>query len=169
MTAVSPQSSDDTAQRREMKTKKFTGGSIEEATKLAKEALGADLLRVEPVREVHEATATAQGPAADQVLREVTQRFPEESFDRQEATLVQQGAKGTAEVEEFDEREARKVWRKTALRGAQIDEIECAVPVKNGIMGMGRRPGRWTVRWTAPYVAEAGYKMPAVVNAMFWG
>lgn len=169
MTAVSPQSSDETAQRREMKTQKFTGSSIEEATKRAKEAVGGDLLRVEPIREVHEATATAQGSAADQALQEVAQRFPDEAFDRQEASLVQEGEKGTAEVEEFDEREARKVWRKTALRGAQIDEIECAVPVKNGIMGMGRRPGRWTVRWTAPYVAEAAYKMPAVVNAMFWG
>ncbi|MCZ6916040.1 MAG: hypothetical protein O7I93_04610 [Gemmatimonadetes bacterium] len=169
MTAVSPQSSDTTTRRREMKTKKFTGSSIEDATRRAKEAHGADLLRVEPVREVHQATATAQGPAADQALQEVVQRFPEEAFDRQPASLVQEGKKGTVEVEEFDEREARKVWRKTALRGAQIDEMECAVPVKNGIMGMGRRPGRWTVRWTAPYIAEAGYKMPAVVNAMHWG
>ncbi len=44
--------------------------------------MGSDLLRTGTVRDVHEATATAQARAAADALHEVEQRFPEESFDR---------------------------------------------------------------------------------------
>ncbi len=169
MTAISPQKPEETVQKREMKTKPFTGLTIEEAKRNVQEAVGSSLLRTETVRDVHEATATAQAGTAADALHEVEQRFPEESFDRHTPTIVQEGQTGTTEVEEFEEREARRVWRKTSLRGAQIDAIACTVPAKNGLMGMGRKPGRWTVQWSAPFIAEASYKMPAVVNAMFWG
>ena len=169
MTAISPQKTEKTVQKREMKTKPFTGPTIQEAIRNAKEAVGSDLLHTDIVRDVHEATATAQARAAADALKEVEQRFPEESFDRHTPKVVQEAQTGTTEVEEFEEREARKVWRKTGLRGAQIDAIECTVPAKNGLMGMGRKPGKWTVQWSAPFIAEASYKMPAVVTAMFWG
>ncbi len=169
MTAISPQKPEETVQKREMKTKPFTGLTIEEAKRNVQDAVGSDLLSTETVRDVHEATATAQAGAAADALHEVEQRFPAESFDRHRPAIVQEGQTGTTEVEEFEEREARKVWRKTAPRGAQIDGIVCAVPAKNGLMGMGRKPGRWTVQWSAPFIAEASYKMPAVVNAMYWG
>ncbi len=169
MTAVSPQKPEETVQKREMRTKPFTGLTMEEAKRPVQEAVGSDLLRTETVRDVHEATATAQARAAADALKDVEQRFPEESFDRHTPTIVQEAQTGTTEVEEFEEREARKVWRKTGLRGAQIDAIECTAPAKNGLMGMGRKPGKWTVQWSAPFIAEASYKMPAVVKAMFWG
>ncbi len=169
MTAVSPQKPEETVQKREMKTKPFTGATIPEAMRNAKEALGSDLLHTDIIRDVHEATATAQARTAADALREVEQRFPEESFDRHTPKVVQESQTGTTEVEEFEEREARKVWRKTALRGAQIDSIESTAPAKNGLMGIGRKPGKWTVRWSAPFIAEASYTMPAVVTAMFWG
>ncbi len=169
MTTISPQEPKETVQKREMKTKSFTGLTIEEALRNAREGLGSDLLHTDIVRDIHEATATAQARAAADALHEVEQRFPMESFDRHTPTIVQEAQTGTTEVEEFEERDARKVWRKTGLRGAQIDGIECTVPAKNGLMGMGRKPGTWTVQWSAPFIAEASYKMPAVVKAMFWG
>ncbi len=169
MTAISPPKPEETVQKREVKTKPFTGLTIEEAKRNVEEAVGSDLLRTEIVRDVHEATATARAGAAADALHEVEQRFPEGSFDRHTPAIVQEGQTGTAEIEEFEEREAREVWRKTAPRGGQIDAIECTVPAKKGLMGMGRKPGRWTVRWSAPFIGEASYKMPAVVNAVFWG
>ncbi len=168
VTAISPQKTEKTVQKREMKTKPFTGPTLEEALRNAREALGSDLLHTDIVRDVHEATATAQARAAADALKDVEQRFPKESFDRHTPTIVQEAQSGTTEVEEFEERDARKVWRKGGLRGAQIEAIECTVPAKNGLMGMGRKPGKWTVQWSAPFIAEASYKMPAVVTAMFW-
>ena len=157
MTAISPQKPEETVQKREMKTKSFTGPTIEKALQNARDGLGSDLLHTDIVRDIHEATATAQAGAAADALHEVEQRFPEESYDRNTPAIVQESQSGTTEVEEFEEREVRKVWRKTALRGAQIDGIECAVPAKNGLMGMGRKPGKWTVQWSAPFIAEASY------------
>ena len=86
--------------------------------------MGSDLLRTETVQDVREATATAQARAAADALRKIAQRFPEESFDRHTPMIVQEGQTGTTEVEEFEEREARRVWRKTAVRGAQIVAVE---------------------------------------------
>jgi hypothetical protein len=169
VTVPSPQPDEGTALKREMQTRAFTGPTLEDAKRLAKETLGAALLSTEIVRDIHAATATAQGRIAEETLREAEKRIPAEALEREPARLVQEGQTGTTEVTEFDEREARKVWRKTAPRGAQIDAIECTVPAKNGLMGIGKRPATYTVRWSAPYVAEAAYTMPAVVNAMFWG
>ncbi len=169
MTTISPQKPEETVQKREMKSQPFTGVTMQDARRNAQESLGSDLLSAETVRDIHEATATAQAQSAADALEEVEQRFPEESFDRHAPTIVQEGETGTTEVEEFEESEARKVWRKTALRGAQIDTIECTVPAKNGLMGLGRKRGKWTVRWSAPFIAEASYTMPALVKAMYWG
>jgi hypothetical protein len=36
-------------------------------------------------------------------------------------------------------------------------------------LGLGKKPGTYRVRWSAPFVAEASYTMPAVVNAVYWG
>ncbi len=166
---TAPQRSDNTAPQRDVKTQAFTGPTIEDAKRRAQEALGTDLLRTETVRDVHAATSTAQGRIAEETLREAERRIPEEAIERHPAQIVQEGQAGTTEAQEFEEREARKVWRKKAPRGAQIDEIDCTVPAKNGVMGIGKKPGTYTVRWSAPFVAEAAYTMPAVVNAMFWG
>ncbi len=89
MTAISPQKPEETVQKREMKTKPFTGLTIEEAKRNVQEAVGSSLLRTETVRDVHEATATAQAGTAADALQEVEQRFPEESFDRHTPTIVQ--------------------------------------------------------------------------------
>jgi hypothetical protein len=164
-----PHRSDSTAPQREMKTQGFTGPTIEDAKRRAQEALGTDLLSTETVRDVHAATSTAQGRICEETLREAEKRIPEEAIERHPATVVQEGQVGSTEVQEFDEREARKVWRKKAPRGAQIDEIECTTLAKNGVMGIGKKPGTYTIKWSAPFVAEAAYTMPAVVNAMFWG
>ncbi len=164
-----PQRSDNTAPRRDVKTQAFTGPTIEDAKRRAQEALGTDLLSTETVRDVHAATSTAQGRIAEETLREAERRIPGEAIERHAAQTVQEGQAGTTEVQEFEEREARKVWRKGAPRGAQIDEIECTVPAKNGVLGLGKKPGTYRVRWSAPFVAEASYTMPAVVNAVYWG
>lgn len=166
---AAPHRSDSTAPQREMKTQRFTGPTIEDAKRRAQEALGTDLLSAETVRDVHAATSTAQGRIGEETVREADRRIPEEAMERHPATIVQEGQVGSTEVQEFEEREARKVWRKKALRGAQIDEIECTTPAKKGVMGIGKKPGTYTIKWSAPFVAEAAYTMPAVVNAMFWG
>ncbi len=52
MTAISPQKPEKTVQKREMKTKPFTGPTIEEALRNAKEAVGSDMVHSEIVRDV---------------------------------------------------------------------------------------------------------------------
>ena len=169
MTTMSPETQTDASERREMKTREFTGQSIKDAERAAKEALGANLLGTDTVRDMNEAISTAQAKTGEDALQEAERRINELGFDRQLASVIQEGQSGVSKVEEYEEREARKLWRKTAPRGAQIDGIECTIPSKNGLMGMGKRPGTWTVEWSAPFIAEARYKMPAVVKAMFWG
>ena len=88
--------------------------------------------------------------------------------DPQRAVILQEGQSGTVEVNEFVEFEAKKAWRRHAPRGAQMDKIECTAPPKSGVLGMGKKPGTWTVFWSAPFIAEVHYKMPAVVRARYF-
>ena len=120
MTTISPQEPKETVQKREMKTKSFTGTSMDQALRKAKEDLGPDLLHTDIVRDIHEATATAQARAADDALEEVGQRFPEESFDRHSPSIVQEAQTGTTEVKEFEEREARKAEELTPFISAAL-------------------------------------------------
>ena len=99
MTAISPQEPKETVQKREMKTKSFTGVTMEQALRNARQELGSDLLHTDIVRDIHEATATSQARAAADALEEVGQRFPEESFDRHTPAIVQEAQTGIHEPE----------------------------------------------------------------------
>ena len=157
-----------TTPRRELKFKEFMGQSIEEAERLAREALGDELLGTDVFKDVKEASAVAQGRSADEAAATVMTRIPKHAFDVQSAQIIQEGHSGQVEVIEQEESEARRAWRKKAPRGAQLDALECRRAPKNGFVGVGKRPGTWIARWSAPFIAELSYKMPAVVSARYF-
>ncbi len=154
--------------QRQLKFEDFTGTSVEDAERQARQAIGDGLLGIEVVRDVWEKSSSAQGRTAEETLSEVRTRIPKQAFDRQEPKIIQEGQTGTVEVSEREEFEARKAWRRHAPRGAQLDKLECTTPPKNGMMGIGKKPGTWVVHWSAPFIAEAAYKMPAVVSARYF-
>jgi hypothetical protein len=156
------------ARQRQLKFEDFMGTSTEDAEHQARQAIGEGLLGIEIVRDVWEKSSTAQGRTSDATLREVEKRIPKEAFDRQDPKIIQEGQSGTVEVSESEEFEARKAWRRHAPRGAQLDNLECVTPPKNGMMGIGKKPGTWIVHWSAPFIAEVAYKMPAVVSARYF-
>jgi len=51
---------------------------------------------------------------------------------------------------------------------AQLESLECTRPPRNGFAGVGKRPGTWVAHWSAPFIAEIFYKMPAVVSARYF-
>lgn len=157
------------ARQRQLKFEDFMGTSVEDAERRARQALGDGILGIEVVREVWEKSTSAQGRTSEETLREVETRIPKEAFDRQAPKIIQEGQSGTIEVSERDEFEARKAWRRHAPRGAQLDKLECTTPPKSGVIGIGKKPGTWIVHWSAPFIGEVAYKMPAVVSARYFG
>ncbi len=155
--------------QRQLKFEDFMGTSVEDAERRARQAIGEGLLGIDVVRDVWEKSSTAQGRTSEETLREVDTRIPKEAFDRQASKIIQEGQTGTIEVSEREEFEARKAWRRHAPRGAQLDNLECTTPPKSGMMGIGKKPGTWIVHWSAPFIAEVAYKMPAVVSARYFG
>jgi hypothetical protein len=154
--------------RRELKFKEFVGKSIDEAQRLAREALGDELLGADVAKDVREMSSTAQARSADEAVKTATKRVPEGAFDIQSAKIIQEGQTGAAEVTVADESDARSAWRREAPRGAQLDDIRCTQEPKRGFVGLGRAPGTWVARWSAPFIAEVAYKTPAVVTARYF-
>ena len=154
--------------RRELKFEDFKGESVEDAERLAREALGDQLLGVDVVKNVTEGSVTAQGRSADEAVASVMTRVPEDVFDSQPAEIIQEGHTGEVEVTEHEESDARRAWRRHGSRGAQLDALECIQTPKNGFAGLGKRAGKWIARWSAPFIAEVSYKRPAVVSARFF-
>ena len=155
--------------RRELKFADFKGESVEEAEQLARETVGDGLLGTDVVKDVRQMSATAQGNTADEAVATVMTRIPAGAFDARPAQILQEGTAGEVEVTEREESEAKRSWRRKAPRGAQLDAIECKQTPKSGVVGIGKRPGIWIARWSAPYIAEVCYKTPAVVTARFFG
>jgi len=147
----------------------FRGSSPEEAERVARESLGNRVMGIEIVRNAHTTNSTAQAKTAEEAAREAEARVPAEAIERKPVVVVQEGQAGTVEVQEWDEREARKAARRRAPRGAQLDEIVCVAPPKNGVLGVGKKPGTWSAKWSAPFIAEVEYRMPAVIKAGFFG
>jgi len=154
--------------RRELKFKEFLGTSVEEAVQKAREGIRGDLLGTDTVRDVRQASASAQGRTAEEALTAVTNRLPAEAFDAKPAALIQEGQSGELEITAQEESEAKREWRRRAPRGANLTSLTCANPPKNGLMGMGKKPGTWIAGWSAPYIAEVVYMMPAVVSARYF-
>ncbi len=154
--------------RRELKFKEFSGTSIEEAQRLAREDLGDELLGADVAKDVREMSSTAQARSADDAVAIATKRVPQAAFDVQPAKIIQEGQKGEVEVTVADESDARSAWRRDALRGAQLDDLQCTREPKRGFVGLGKAPGTWVARWSAPFIAEVAYKTPAVVTARYF-
>ena len=168
MGSAVPQGSEKRNKQKQLTFEEFYGTSIEEAEAKARASVGEILIGIEVVRDIQETSSSAQARSAEEALQLVSKRVPEKAFDPQEPTILQQGQSGSVEVEEFVEFEAKKAWRRHAPRGAQMDNIECSSPSKNGVLGLGKKPGVWKVTWSAPYIAEVRYKMLAVVRARYF-
>jgi hypothetical protein len=163
-----PQGSEKRNKQKQLKFEEFYGPSIEEAEAKARASVGDILIGIEVVRDIQETSSSAQARSAEEALQLVSKRVPDKAFDPQKPTILQEGQAGTVEVEELVEFEAKKAWRRHAPRGAQMDSIECSSPPKNGVLGLGKKPGIWKVGWSAPYIAEVRYKMMAVVRARYF-
>jgi len=155
--------------RRELKFKEFHGTTIEAAKESAEKELGADLIGTDVVRDVQETKATAQGATADAAHAAVIERLSPLAFAVQATQIIQEGGRGQVEAIEFDESDARRAWRREAPRGAELVKLETVSLPKKGIAGLGKKPGKWIAEWSAPYYAEVTYKMPAVVQARYFG
>ncbi len=154
--------------RRELKFEDFKGESVEQAQQLARQALGDELLGTDVVKDVAESSVSAQGRSADEAVASVMTRIPKDSFDSQPAEIIQEGHSGEVEIAEHDESDARRAWRRHGSRGAQLDALECIQTPKNGFAGLGKRPGKWIARWSAPFIAEISFKRLAVVSARYF-
>jgi hypothetical protein len=154
--------------RRELKFKEFLGATVEDAIQKARDGIKGDLLGTDTVRDVREASASAQGKTAQEALAAVANRLPAEAFAARPAALIQEGQSGEIEIEALDESAARREWRRKAPRGATLTGLTCTQPPKNGIMGVGKKPGKWVAHWSAPYIAEVAYMMPAVISARYF-
>ena len=168
MGAALPQEREPARKQKELKFEDFLGETVEQAEANARASLGEGLLGIDVVRDVQDKSTSAQGSAAEETMKLAAERAPKEAFAHHEPTIIQEGQKGTVEVNEFEEFEAKKSWRKGAPRGAQMDRIECTSAPKSGMLGLGKKAGTWTVYWTAPYIAEVKYKMPALVQARYF-
>ena len=168
MGAALPQQREPVRRQKELKFEDFLGETVELAEANARASLGDGLIGFDIVRDVQDKSTSAQGGNADETKKLVAERAPKEAFEHQEPVIIQEGQTGTVEVNEFEEFEAKKSWRKDAPRGAQMDRIECTAPPKSGMLGLGKKTGTWTVHWTAPYIAEVKYKMPALVQARYF-
>lgn len=155
--------------RRGLKFKEFKGKTPEEATALAEAAFAeGKLMGVKMIKEVQARTGSGQGATAEEALKRVRDRVPGDAFDVGEARIVQEGASGTLEVEAASELDAKSVLRTKAPRGAQVGSLDCKLPPKNGFLGMGKVPGIWVAHWSAPFIAEIEYKLPAVALARYF-
>ncbi len=155
--------------RRELKFQEFHGATVELAEQSARGEIGEGLIGIEVVRDTEARSTTAQGWSSDEASATATRRVPKEALSVDATAIIQEGASGRDEVTEFEERDARKAWRRQAPRGGEISSIICTTPSKQGIVGLGRRPGTWQVEWSSPYIAEVSFTMPAVVRARFFG
>lgn len=155
--------------RRGLKFKEFKGKTPEEAKALADAAFEpGKLMGVKMIKEVQARTGSGQGATAQEALKRVRDRVPEDAFDIGEPRIVQEGASGTLEIEASSELDAKSVLRTKAPRGAQVDGLDCKIPAKNGFLGMGKVPGVWAAQWSAPFIAEIEYKLPAVALARYF-
>ncbi len=154
--------------RRELKFSEFTGTSIDAAQQRARDDLGDTLIGTDIVRDIQETSATAQGDTADEALTAATARVPDFAFDVKPAEIIQEGERGRVTVTEFDESDARRAWRREAPRGAELVNLETEEVPKKGIVGLGKKPGKWAAEWSAPFYAKVTYKIPAMVQARFF-
>jgi len=154
--------------RRELKFTEFTGTSIDAAQQIARDKLGDELIGTDIVRDIQETSATAQGDTADEALAAAAARVPNFAFEVEPAEIIQKGGRGNLTVTEFDESDARRAWRREAPRGAELVKLLTEKAPKKGIAGLGKKQGKWTAEWSAPYYAKVIYKIPAMVQARFF-
>jgi hypothetical protein len=155
--------------RRELKFQDFEGLTVEEAKARAKEVLGADLIGIDVLRDVQDASFAAQGDTEAEALEAARARVPAQAFDVQEPAIIQQGGEGGVEISGFEESEARRSWRRKAPRGSDLVSFNIVRPPKKGLVGIGKQEGTWNARWAAPFYAEVKFKMPAAVQARYFG
>jgi hypothetical protein len=81
--------------------------------------------------------------------------------------VVREGNQGTHRVQAYSEQEARESVKKQLLKGADIKEAVCTVPISKGFLGAGRKPGTYEVSWMLPWKVAYTYREKAAVRIRF--
>jgi len=154
--------------KRQIKFREAKAKTAEEAQERARASVTTGrLLGVELVKDVQSRSAAGNGATAEAAKEAAASRMPEDAFDVQPMRIIQEGGSGAIQVEASNEMDAKAALRKQAPRSAQIDSLECKSPPKLGVLGLGKKPGAWVAKWSAPFVAEVEYKVPAVARARY--
>lgn len=64
--------------------------------------------------------------------------------------LIHEAKEGTESVTAFAENNARRIAAQRIPKEATINKVDCIAPSRKGVLGFGRREGRWRASWKQP-------------------
>ena len=144
-----------------LETKAFVGKTEAQAIREI-ESTGvepATILETRTSREAQSKTAIGTGPDQHSATEDAKASVPKDAVDVASPRTVQQGDHGSGDVKADTESEARSHGRRLLPKGAQFKGIQCTQPPRNGFLGLGKKPGHWTVTWEKPFRVEIAYRL----------
>jgi len=118
----------------------------------------------------HDAAAahetTGSGDSEDAARLNATSKVPE-GAEIVQTSVSTHGKTGLERVSAFSRDDARQAVEKLVSGNATLSEIECSIPSKKGVLGIGRRNGEWSVSWTEPFIVTVSYEARVQVTVKY--
>jgi hypothetical protein len=81
--------------------------------------------------------------------------------------LVNEARNGTDSITAFTESDARRIAAERMPEETTINRVECITPIRKGVLGIGRREGKWEVSWKQPVKVAVSYDSPVYITVQF--
>jgi len=147
------------------------GHSIEEAkqeaaARLAQAGSRDSCVLFDIISEVRQESARGQGMSTTEAAENAAGRIPPGAFDLAEPEVVTPPTALTFKCEAYSEIEVRQSAEERLGTSARVDKVTCETPPRQGFLGIGRKPGTWSVEYTTTLSVDVQYRVPAEVRAV---
>jgi hypothetical protein len=140
--------------------------TLAEAQRLARARVpeGLELVHQRILSDGTPKTVRAIAPTVDQAVEEARQQIPADSTILNTVILEQPG-EGVAGADAFSDEEARAAIGKGLKAGASVRSVQLTLPGKKGLLGMGKKPGRYEATISQQAVVELTHTTKARIEA----
>jgi len=147
--------------------REFVGRSVEKAKGAATRALrGSESVETVVLQDVREDVVTGHGDTAERAEGFASKLVPTDAFDIRTREVTRRDLGGATPIQAHNEEEARRLSAGIGI----VEDLECAVSPRKGLLGIGKKPGTWIVHWSGyNFEAEVSFKLPAIVSVTYYG
>jgi hypothetical protein len=114
------------------------------------------------------ATVEGAGDTADGAIETAKESIPPHAFNVGAPALIEQSQSRVLEVEALIEEEAPSRALQQLPAGCPLATVNCQSRPRCEFLGIGKRPGIWTVRYRTPFRAKISFQPPPQVTVSFW-